>query len=106
MMLNWSIVRYKVKADRAAENEEYIHNVFEQLRQTQPSGLTYASFKLEDGVSFMHIVGVEADTANPLMASPAFREFTATVRDRCDELPVAAPLSNIGAYAWAGERSN
>lgn len=44
------LVRYKAKADRAAENEQYIAKVFEQLRQTRPSGLRYASFKLDDGV--------------------------------------------------------
>ena len=30
------MVRYKVKADRAAENEGYIAKVFEQLRSEQP----------------------------------------------------------------------
>jgi len=37
------MVRYKVKADRAAENESYIAKVFEQLKREKPSGLRYAS---------------------------------------------------------------
>ncbi len=52
------MVRYKVKADRAAENENYISKVFEQLKNDRPSGLRYASFKLNDGVSFVHIVSI------------------------------------------------
>jgi hypothetical protein len=61
------MVRYKVKADRAAENERYITGVFEQLRRDRPSGLRYASFKLDDGVSFVHIVSLEATgRGNPL----------------------------------------
>jgi hypothetical protein len=44
------MVRYKVKADRAAENERYITRAYEQLKREKPSGLRYATFKLEDGV--------------------------------------------------------
>ncbi len=43
------MVRYKVKADRVAENERYVRQVFEQLERDRPAGLRYASFKLEDG---------------------------------------------------------
>ena len=49
------MVRYKVKADRAEENAAYIQRVFEELAQTQPEGLRYASFRQNDGVSFVHI---------------------------------------------------
>ena len=52
------MVRYKVKADRATENERYIASVFEQLKREQPPGLRYASFKLGDGVSFVHIASL------------------------------------------------
>jgi len=45
------MVRYKVKADRAAENEGCIAKVFEQLKREQPAGLRYASFKQGDGVT-------------------------------------------------------
>src|SRR5206468_9004683 len=58
---------YKVKPDHTAENERYIQRVFEQLEHERPSGLRYASFKLGDGVSFVHIVSLEAaDGSNPL----------------------------------------
>ena len=61
------MIRYKVKADRAAENERYIEKVFSELDRNRPAGLRYASFKLADGVSFVRLVSVEAtDGANPL----------------------------------------
>ena len=53
------IVRYKVKPNRADENQKYIQKVFEELHRTSPSGLRYVSFRLSDGVSFVHIVSVE-----------------------------------------------
>jgi len=98
------MVRYKVKADRAAENESYITRVFEQLNRDKPSGLRYASFKLDDGVSFVHIVSLEAaDGSNPLGQLSAFKAFTAEIRDRCEEPPVAVDLQEIGAYRFFGE---
>ena len=98
-----TMVRYKVKADRVAENERYITSVFEQLKREKPPGLHYASFKLDDGVSFMHIVSVEtADGSNPLVALSAFKAFTADIRDRCEEPPVAVELQEVGSYAVFG----
>jgi hypothetical protein len=98
------MVRYKVKADRAAENEGYIAKVFEQLRSNKPSGLRYASFKLEDGLSFVHIVSVEAaDGSNPLSELPAFKAFTAQIKDRCEEPPIAVDLKEVGSYRFFGD---
>ena len=102
-MIKRMMVRYKVKADRVAENERFISSVFEQLNREQPSGLRYASFKLDDGVSFMHIVSLEAeDGSNPLRELSAFNAFTAEVRDRCDEPPVSVELQAVGSYHLFG----
>ncbi len=98
-----TMVRYKVKADRASENERYIAGVFEQLGRDRPAGLRYASFKLDDGVSFVHIVSLEAaDGGNPLAESAAFKAFTARIRDRCEESPVAVDLTEVGSYRLFG----
>ncbi len=103
-MMKRMMVRYKVKADRVAENERYITNVYEQLKREQPAGLRYATLKLDDGVSFMHIVSIEtADGSNPLVALSAFKAFTAEVRDRCDQPPVTTDLQEIGSYMMFGE---
>ena len=98
------MVRYKVKPNRAAENEQYIKKVFEQLEHERPSALRYASFKLADGVSFVHLVSLEtADGSNPLGALAAFRAFTAAIEERCDEPPVVANLNEVGSYRLFGE---
>src|SRR5215212_10241430 len=103
MIMKRTMVRYKIKADRVAENERYIISVFEQLEREKPAGLRYASFKLEDGVSFMHIASHETeDGSNPLTALSAFKAFTADIRDRCEEPPVAVDLQEIGSYAAFG----
>ena len=95
------LVRYKVKVDRAAENEEFIRKVFEELKQTGPDGLRYASFKQEDGVSFVHIASIETEGGeNPLAESRAFKAFVADIQDRCEEPPVAVDLFEIGSYRF------
>lgn len=93
------MVRYRVKADQAADNERYIGAVFAELEREQPAGLRYASFKLADGASFVHIASIETtDGSHPLTALPSFKEFTARIKDRCDEPPVTVELHDIGIY--------
>lgn len=98
------LVQYKVKADRAAENEAFISKVFEELKQSMPDGLRYASFKKADGVSFVHIASIETeDGSNPLDESQAFKAFQEGIKDRCEEPPVAVELTEIGSYRVLGE---
>jgi hypothetical protein len=93
------MVRYRVKSDRAADNERLIGAVFAELERSKPAGLRYASFKLDDGVSFVHLASVEtADGSNPLVALAAFKEFTAQIKDRCEEPPVTTTLHEVGSY--------
>jgi hypothetical protein len=98
------MVRYKVKADKAEKNEAFIRKVFEELQQTGPEGLRYASFKLSDGVSFVHIAFIETDDGrNPLAESAAFKTFQTGIKDRCEEPPVAVELDAIGSYRAFGD---
>jgi hypothetical protein len=102
-MMKRVMVRYTVKAERASENERYIQAVFAQLERDKPAGLRYASFKLDDGVSFVHLASVEtADGSNPLLALAAFKEFTAQIKDRCEGPPVTVDLHEVGSYRLLG----
>jgi hypothetical protein len=93
------IVQYKVKTDRVAENENYVAKVFEELKRSQPPGLRYGCFKLSDGVSFVHIVSVEPKEAgNPLQQLETIKAFVDTVEERCEELPFASDLEEVGSY--------
>ena len=101
------IVRYKVKPDRVAENEELVRAVYEELRRTEPPGLRYATFKLDDGVSFLHLASVESDGgANPLSKVKAFQEFQKDIDDRTDEGPVVTGLEEIGSYRLVGDQGD
>jgi hypothetical protein len=99
------MVRYKVKPDQAARNEELVREVYAELKRTAPAGIRYATFVLDDGVSFMHVASNDEtdDGRSPLMNVEAFRAFQEGIRDRCDEPPVSFALREVGSYGfWAG----
>jgi hypothetical protein len=93
------VVRYKVKPERVQENERLIERVYAELAERDPGGLRYATFRLEDGVSFVHVASIETeDGSNPLLAITAFGDFTRDIAERCDEPPVAQAARLVGAY--------
>ena len=93
------VVRYQAKPERADENQKLIEAVFSDLEARRPNGFTYNVFRLEDGVSFVHVV-IEHDVEQPdsLQDVPAFQAFVAGVADRCDVAPVAMGATVVGAY--------
>jgi hypothetical protein len=94
-----TVVRYQAKPDQADENQELIEAVFAELEARQPEGFTYKVFRLEDGVSFLHVV-IEHDIDDPdsLQDMPAFQAFVAHIADRCDIPPVAMGATIVGGY--------
>ena len=99
--MKWLLIQYRVKPDRAGENQQYIERVFEELRRNSPAGLRYGSFKQSDDVTFVHFASIDTETGdNPLSKSPAFQAFQAGIRDRCEVQPVATELEQIGSYQF------
>jgi len=98
------VVRYKVKPGQVDANVELVERVFARLHADRPDGLRYATFRLADGVSFVHVASVEAeDGSNPLLALPEFAEFTRDIAARCDEPPLAQGATIVGAYRLFGD---
>jgi len=98
------IVRYKVKPERAAENEELVRAVYAELHQERPTGLHYATFQLDDGVSFVHLAANDTkDGRSPLSEVQAFKRFQENIEDRCEEGPVVSSGREIGSYRLFGE---
>jgi hypothetical protein len=93
------MVRYKLRAECVEENTRLVETVFEALARSAPPGLTYATYKLDDGVSFMHVATVANPENNPLQALAEFKAFTAGVNDRCEIPPTTTVLTRIGSYS-------
>jgi len=96
-----TVVRYTTKPECADENQALIEQVFAELATAAPEGLRYASFRLADGVSFVHVASVEtSDGANPLTTTPAFTEFVRQIGERAVEPPAASDATMIGSYRF------
>jgi hypothetical protein len=91
------IVRYRVKPDQAERNAELVRAVYEELHRADPPGFRYATFRLEDGVSFLHIAEQEGQ-ANPLSKLDAFQEFQRDIEARCEEPPVVMKAEVVGSF--------
>jgi hypothetical protein len=70
------IVRYRVRPERAAENEELVRAVVAEMHETKPA---------------------------PLTSVEAFKRFQENIADRCDQAPVVSSLTEIGSYAILGD---
>jgi hypothetical protein len=93
------MIRYKVKKDQAAANEALVHAVYDELRANKPAGLRYGTFRLDDGVTFVHIATMETPTAGDTLTGLAsFKAFQKDLRARCDEAPEPATLHAVDSY--------
>jgi hypothetical protein len=97
--MNSTVVRYQTKPERADENQKLIEAVFAELHQREPKGFTYKVFRLDDAVSFIHVV-IEHDISDPdsLQDVPAFQALLARIDERCEISPVAAGATIVGGY--------
>jgi hypothetical protein len=93
------MVRYRIKPNHVAENEQLVRGVYDELHERNPDGLRYATFQLDDGVSFVHVAFEEpGNGGSRLTALPAFQRFQQDIAERCDEPPRVTELRVVGSY--------
>jgi hypothetical protein len=93
------MVRYRVKPGQAERNEELVRAVYEELHRAAPAGFSYATFRLDDGLTFVHLAQSEGREA-PLPQLVAFQEVQKDIAERCDEPPVVTELSEVGSFRF------
>jgi hypothetical protein len=96
-MSTTKVIRYRTKPEHADENERLVRDVFAELAKERPEGLHYATFRLDDGVTFVHVAVTDGEE-NPLTSSPAFAAFQAAIGERCAEGPTPADATVIGNF--------
>jgi len=95
------LVTYKVKSDRVQENEKLVKAVYEELRRNNDPDIHYATFKLDDGQTFVHIASIaSAAKQTQLTESKSFRAFRENLPDRCEVPPNFQNLHEIDAYKF------
>jgi hypothetical protein len=75
--MSTAVIRYQTRPEAAEENQRLIEEVFAQLAAAAPPGLHYSTFRLADGVTFVHVVDGEG-----LAELEAFQEFQRAIQDR------------------------
>jgi hypothetical protein len=94
------MIRYKTKKDQAAANEELVHAVYDELRARQPAGLRYRTFRLDDGVTFVHIATMDAPAVSDELTSlSSFKAFQKDLRSRCVEGPEPVEMHAVDSYS-------
>jgi hypothetical protein len=94
-----TVVRYRTHPEAADENARLIEGVYAALADVAPRDFRYATYRLADNVTFVHIAHNEG-TVNPLSELPAFAEFQAGLEQRCVEQPAPTAATVVGSYGW------
>ena len=94
------VVRYRTRPDAADENARLVEEVFSALAEADPGDFRYTTFRLADGVTFVHVAQL-AGPENPLRSLPAFAEFQRELPQRCVEQPAPSAATVVGSYGWA-----
>jgi hypothetical protein len=92
--MSTAVIRYQTRPEAADENQRLIEDVFAELAGTAPAGLHYSSFRLADGVTFVHVVDGEG-----LSGLAAFQEFQRALGDRLVAGPARDDATLIGSYS-------
>jgi quinol monooxygenase YgiN len=92
------MIRCKVRPDEAEASLESFREVYEEMRSVQPKALRYATFQLEDKVTFVSFAEMEGPEV--LQQLEAFQRLRATPAEQFDEPPVLTMLDEVGSYGF------
>jgi len=95
------IIRYRTRPEAADDNSRLVEAVFDSLAELGPSDFGYTTYRLADGVSFVHVARLDG-TENPLATLPAFAEFQRGLAARCVDQPAPSEATIVGSYAPGG----
>lgn len=92
------IIRYTVKRDQIERHLELLRAVYQELESAQPDHFRYATYQLEDGISFVDVV-IGADLPGPLPRLESFQRYRADLDERCDER-TAVEFQEVGSFRF------
>jgi hypothetical protein len=98
MTMGFTVARYTVKPGLEERNAELVRAVYRELTELDPTGFRYATFRLDDGRTFVHVAELDGDGDNPLPGLTAFREFQAGIHERCEWGPEVGGAELIGRF--------
>jgi hypothetical protein len=95
------LISYRVKPDQLESNMTMLQAVYEELQAGQPDGLRYATFQLEDGVSFLaYVETADGTTTAPHHRLGSFHQYRSALERLCDHPPTVTMLHEVGSYRF------
>ena len=94
------LIRYTVRPGEVRENIRLLAAFFEELRSINPPNLSYETYVMEDGLTFVNIVD-SATGASAFRDLASYRRHRDTVAARCSSPPEMVALTEIGSYVVA-----
>jgi hypothetical protein len=91
------IIRYQTTSEAADANSRLVEDVYAALAELEPPDFSYATYRLQDGVSFVHIARLDGPE-NPLSTLPAFAAFQRDLAQRCVVAPDPSAATLLGSY--------
>jgi hypothetical protein len=73
--MSLQLIRATVSPEHRTAVEEALSEVFNELDQSQPSGVRYASTRAADGVTYIILLDIQDPAHNPLPSFAAFQRF-------------------------------
>jgi len=98
MEMTHTVARYTIKPGLEERNAELVRAVYRELAELSPAGFRYATYRLEDGRTFVHVAERDGGADNPLPDLPAFRRFQAGIGERCESGPEVGGAELVGRF--------
>jgi quinol monooxygenase YgiN len=82
------MARYRVKADKRDEVVSVLEEFVKTVKEKEPSTLRYVAYRLEDGVSFVHIMYFKDEEAERRHREASYvKKFEKLLHPNCEEEP-------------------
>ncbi|WP_021595274.1 hypothetical protein [Actinomadura welshii] len=92
------MIRSKVGAEHVERSLELLREVYAELDRVRPERLRYASYQLDDKVTF--VAFAEMDGPEVLRPLEAFQRYRAALDEFCEEPPELTMLDEVGSYGF------
>jgi hypothetical protein len=92
------LFRANVRDEHAADVDTAVRKLFAAIDQAAPEGVRYTSYRLADGGSYVIVLELLDESANPLQGITEFREFQDNLKGWLAAPAIPERLIAVGEY--------
>jgi quinol monooxygenase YgiN len=93
------LARYRIKADKQDEMVAVLEEFVKTVKENEPNTLRYTAYRLEDGVSFIHIMYFKDEEAEQHHNSTSYlKKFAEILNPNCEQQPEFVTIAPVPAH--------